>query len=282
MSMRRRQFLKTAAAGTATIPLWRGRAWARPSRSASAVLWPPDPTRWGSGVTPAPNSAVGGPGQRQGRLAVKGEGRRPIEYVTIDDRSEIETAVRFYEKLMGDDKVDLILPPWGTAMNFAVAPIANKYGYPMIGPTVISNKLKELSLPYFYAMLAAAGAAACGRVRDGSQGPRDAGRASKVGVAYVNDLFGIELDSRLRPHAQGTGLEVVDTKSYPLGAEDSLPILKGFKDAGMGCVRGTHLPRGACPRHHPGQGGEPAVFFTGVGTALPFLWRSLQGRRRRA
>ena len=53
---------------------------------------------------------------------MKGEGRRPVEFVSIDDRSEIETAVRYYEKLMGEDKVDLILPPWGTAMNFAVAP----------------------------------------------------------------------------------------------------------------------------------------------------------------
>jgi branched-chain amino acid transport system substrate-binding protein len=74
---------------------------------------------------------------------VKGEGQRPVEYLATDDRSEIETAVRFYDKLMGDDKVDLILPPWGTAMNFAVAPIATKYGYPMIGPTVSSNKLKS-------------------------------------------------------------------------------------------------------------------------------------------
>jgi hypothetical protein len=77
---------------------------------------------------------------------VKGEGRRVVEYVTTDDRSEIETAVRFYEKLMTEDKVDLILPPWGTAMNFAVAPVANKNGYPMNGPTVSSNK-REGAVP---------------------------------------------------------------------------------------------------------------------------------------
>ena len=43
--------------------------------------------------------------------------------------------VRTYEKLMGSDKVDLILPPWGTGANFAVAPLANRYGYPMLAPT---------------------------------------------------------------------------------------------------------------------------------------------------
>ena len=109
---------------------------------------------------------------------MKGEGRRPIEFVSIDDRSEIETAVRFYEKLVTDDKVDLMLPPWGTAMNFAVAPVANKYGYPMIGPTAISGKFKELDLPYFYAILVQPDAADAGGGRL-PQGP-EARRASST------------------------------------------------------------------------------------------------------
>ena len=102
-----------------------------------------------------------------------GRGRRPVQFVTIDDRSEIETAVRFYEKLATDDKVDLMLPPWGTAMNFAIAPVANKHGYPLIGPTAGSLKLKELALPYFYAMLAQPDARCRpGRVAQGPQGAR--------------------------------------------------------------------------------------------------------------
>ena len=40
--------------------------------------------------------------------------KRPIEFVSSDDQSNIETVVRSYEKLMGSDKVDLILPPWGS------------------------------------------------------------------------------------------------------------------------------------------------------------------------
>ena len=55
-----------------------------------------------------------------GGLSVKGQ-KRKVELVGYDDRSEIETAVRTYEKLMGSDKVDLILPPWGSAMNFAMS-----------------------------------------------------------------------------------------------------------------------------------------------------------------
>ena len=65
-----------------------------------------------------------------GGLNVKGT-KRPIELVGSDDRSDIETCVRTYEKLMGSDKVDLVLPPWGSNANFAVAPLANRYRLPV-------------------------------------------------------------------------------------------------------------------------------------------------------
>lgn len=41
---------------------------------------------------------------RPAGLDVKGV-RRPIELISFDDRSEIETCIRSYEKLMGSDKL---------------------------------------------------------------------------------------------------------------------------------------------------------------------------------
>ena len=68
----------------------------------------------GAGITQAPNcTPLAGPGQRPGGPGSRARAVAPIEYVATDDRSEIETAVRFDEKLLADDRVDLILPPWG-------------------------------------------------------------------------------------------------------------------------------------------------------------------------
>ena len=103
-----------------------------------------------------------------GGLSVKGQ-KRKVELISYDDRSEIETAVRTYEKLMGRDKVELILPPWGSATNFAIAPLANRYGYPLLAPTALSRKLIDMKLPYFFC------AAAATRQDDGRPG-RHAGR----------------------------------------------------------------------------------------------------------
>jgi branched-chain amino acid transport system substrate-binding protein len=278
MSMKRREFIKTAAAGAAVMAHGRALAQAKPVR-IGYTLSATGPYSVGAGITQAPNyslwydqiSAKGG-------LAVKGEGRRPVEFVSIDDRSEIETAVRYYEKLMGEDKVDLILPPWGTAMNFAVAPIANKYGYPMIGPTVSSNKLKELSFPYFYAILqqpdACMGAFA-GFLKD----QKAQGKVSKLGVAYVSDLFGIEMHGSLAPLLKDTGLEVLDTKTYPLGVKDLSPVLKGFKAAGADVFLGlTYPPDNILATSQAKESDyNPPVFVTAVGTAFPFYRDRFKG-----
>src|SRR4030042_1134918 len=65
----------------------------------------------------------------------------PVEIIRYDDKSDIGTAVKLTEKLLLDDKVDFIFPPWGTAMNFAIAPIVTKYEYPVLGVTVDSMKI---------------------------------------------------------------------------------------------------------------------------------------------
>ncbi|MCK9984175.1 MAG: hypothetical protein AzoDbin1_00647, partial [Azoarcus sp.] len=53
-----------------------------------------------------------------GGLSVQGK-KRKIELIGVDDRSDMETIVRSYEKFMTADKVDIVLPPWGTGANFA-------------------------------------------------------------------------------------------------------------------------------------------------------------------
>ena len=56
--------------------------------------------------------------------------KRKVEFVIYDDQSKPEQAVRIYEKLITDDKVDLLLAPWGTPFHIAIAPVLEKYKLP--------------------------------------------------------------------------------------------------------------------------------------------------------
>jgi branched-chain amino acid transport system substrate-binding protein len=199
-----------------------------------------------------------------GGLDVKGT-KRPIELVSSDDRSDIETCVRTYEKLMGSDKVDLVLPPWGSNANFAVAPLANRFGYPFVAPTALSRKLVEMKLPYFFLMLqqpAPMTAALVDMLK--------ANGAKTAAVIYVDDLFGLENYAALKVALSGSGITLVDEKSYPAGVKDLSPVLRGIKDKNPDAFIGFTYPPDTilASKQAKEVGFNPKFFYASVGTAF--------------
>jgi len=183
------------------------------------------PWTGGAQVSQEPNYLLWAEQQNAaGGLNVKGV-KRPIELLSSDDRSDIETCVRTYEKLMGSDKVDLILPPWGSNANFAVAPLASRFGYPFLAPTALSRRLIEMKLPYFFLMLQQPKP-----MMDAIVDLLKANGAKSMAVIYVDDLFGLENYAALKVAVQGSGITIVEDKSYPLGVKDLSPVLRSMKD----------------------------------------------------
>ena len=157
------------------------------------------PWTTGAQVSQEPNYLLWAEQQNAaGGLNVKGT-KRPIELISSDDRSDIETCVRTYEKLMGSDKVDLILPPWGSNANFAVAPLANRFGYPFLAPTALSRRLAEMKLPYFFLLLQQPKP-----MMDALVDMLKANGARTMAVIYVDDLFGLENYAALKVAVAGS------------------------------------------------------------------------------
>ena len=59
---------------------------------------------------------------------------RKLELVVYDDASAPAAAVRLYEKLFTQDKVDLVLGPFGAPIVDAVANLTEKHKMPMVAP----------------------------------------------------------------------------------------------------------------------------------------------------
>jgi branched-chain amino acid transport system substrate-binding protein len=206
-----------------------------------------------------------------GGLSVKGQ-KRKIELIGFDDRSEVETAVRTFKKLMTVDKVDLILPPWGSGMNFAVAPVANKHGYPVLAPTALSRKLIDMKLPYFFSLLQQPdkmmGALIDMLVANG---------AKSVAVVYMDDLFGLENIAAFDQIAKAKGLNVVERTSYPLGVKDLSPVLRSIKDKNPDAFVGITYPPDTLLASGQSKevGFNPKIFYASVGTAFPLYLQRL-------
>ncbi len=199
-----------------------------------------------------------------GGLNVKGV-KRPIELVSSDDRSDIETCVRSYEKLMGSDKVDLILPPWGSNANFAVAPLANRFGYPMLAPTALSRKLVDMNLPYFFALLQQPD-----RMMGALVDMLVANGVKTLAVVYVDDLFGLENYGAFKVALKATNIQVVEEKSYPGDIKDLSPVLRSIKDKNPDAFIGLSYPPDTilASKQSKEIGFNPKFYYASVGTAF--------------
>ena len=275
MQRSKRQLLATglALAASAAAPLPVAMAQDAPPVRIGYAISRSGPMAGGAQVSQEPNyilwaeqvNAAGG-------LDVKGK-KRKIELISSDDRSEVETAVRTYEKLMTSDKVDLILPPWGSTMNFAVAPLANRHGYPFVAPTSLSRKMIDMNMPYFFSML---------QQPDKMMGALvdllKAQGVKTVAIVYMDDLFGLENFAALNNALKGTSIEVVERKSYPLGVKDLSPVLRAIKDRNPDAFIGITYPPDTilASKQAKEVGLNPKFFYASVGTAFQ-LYKNVIG-----
>jgi branched-chain amino acid transport system substrate-binding protein len=207
-----------------------------------------------------------------GGLSVKGK-KRKIELIGFDDRSEAETMVRTYEKLMTSDKVDLILPPWGTGANFAVMPLAQKHGYPMLSPTATGRKLLEMKNPYFFALLQQPD-----RMMDALAEFLAARGVKTVAFIHVDELFGLEQAGALERSLKTKNIQIIEKKSYPLGVKDLQPVLNDIKAKNPDAFVSLSYPPDTflVTGQSKAIGFNPKVFYAAVGAAFP-VYRDKMG-----
>jgi branched-chain amino acid transport system substrate-binding protein len=247
--------LAAAAPALAQEPVRIGYAIARtgPWAAGAQVTQEPNFIMWAEQV-----NAAGG-------LNVKGV-KRKIELLGFDDRSETETVVRTYEKLMASDKVDLILPPWGTGANFAVMPLVQKYGYPMLAPTATGRKLLGMKNPYFFALLQQPD-----RMMDALAEYLAARSAKTAAVVHVDELFGLEQMTALEKSLTAKGIQIIEKKSYPLGVKDLQPVLNDIKAKNPDAFIALSYPPDTflITGQSRAIAFNPKLFYAAVGTAFP-------------
>ena len=267
----RRQFVRGAAAAVGAMAVAPQLiAQSAPVRVGYAIART-GPWTGGAQVSQEPNFLLWADEQNAaGGLDVKGVKRR-IELISSDDRSDVETCVRTYEKLMGSDKVDLVLPPWGSHANFAVAPLAHRFGYPFLAPTALSRRLAEMKLPYFFLLLQQP-KPMCDALVDMLK----ANGAKSAAVVYVDDLFGLENYAALKVALAGSGISLVQDTSYPSGVKDLSPTLRSIKDKNPDAFIGFTYPPDTilASRQAKEIGFNPKFFYASVGTAFQ-LYRNV-------
>ncbi|PYO00662.1 MAG: ABC transporter substrate-binding protein [Candidatus Rokuibacteriota bacterium] len=73
---------------------------------------------------------------------------RPVDYVLLDDQSKPEVTRVLYERLITSDKVDLVLGAFGTGLNMAAMPVAQRYQKILITATMGIPKLSTYDMHF--------------------------------------------------------------------------------------------------------------------------------------
>jgi branched-chain amino acid transport system substrate-binding protein len=151
---------------------------------------------------------------------------RKLELVLYDDGSDPATAVRLYEKLITQDKVDLVLGPYSSPITDAVADVNEKHKLPMVAPGAAATSIYRQGRKFIFSMLPP--------VEVFLEGLIDL--AAKKGLKTVAVINADDLSQRAG--AQGTielakskGLQVVFVDTYPLGNTDVSAILTKVRAA---------------------------------------------------
>ena len=200
-------------------------------------LWTPaaaqGPIRIGASLSLTGTYAALGQNQQRGyQLCAKhvnekgGVLGRKIEFVLYDDQSQPATGVRLYEKLISQDKVDLVMGPYSSAITEAVANVNEKYQMPMVAPMASTTAIFKKGRKFIFMM----------------QSPAEVYLEGLIDVAAKKGLKTVAIvnEDTLFPKAtvQGTielakqkGLQVVFVEAYPKGNTDFSAILTKIRAA---------------------------------------------------
>ncbi len=151
---------------------------------------------------------------------------RKIEFVMYDDQSTPATAVRLYEKLITEDKVDAVMGPYSSPITEAVANVSEKYQKVLVSPLAATTSIFRKGRKYIFMVISPAEAYLEGLVDMAAK------RGLKT-VAIVNEdtLFTKASAVGVAEIAKKKGMQVVFQEAYPKGNTDFSALLVKMKAA---------------------------------------------------
>ncbi|SDO63957.1 branched-chain amino acid transport system substrate-binding protein [Lutimaribacter pacificus] len=231
------------------------------------------PNAGGAMTTQVPNYRLWVHEMRERGGILVGDTRRPIEVIEYDDRSNSEEAVRAVERLINQDNVDILLAPWGTAINLAVGPLFDRHGYIHASATAITDRAPDLVQRWPRAFLLSGTAESWAvPVVELLDEARAAGHiGDEVAMVSVADAFGIDLAQAARTAFEDFGFTLTYDQTYPVGTQDFSSILSEVSDT-QAFVAFSYPPDTiALTDNAQLRDFNPAVMYVGIGGAFPMF-----------
>ncbi len=149
---------------------------------------------------------------------------KKIDMIILDDKSDKQTSIKLYEKLITQDKVDLTMGPYSSGITDAVANVLERYKYPTLAPGAASGIIWKKGRKYLFDIIAVA--------QDYQKGAlhiaKDIG-VKRIAIIGEDSLFPRQSAEGAVEWAKKLGLKVVLNENYPRKQTDFTALLQKIK-----------------------------------------------------
>jgi branched-chain amino acid transport system substrate-binding protein len=247
---------------------------------ALQAAWAAEPIKLG--VTASLSGVYAGPGQEQlegikmwvhdinARGALLG---RKVELVDYDDQSDPAVTRRLYEKLITDDKVDLLIGPYSSDLTLVASEVAERHDFPMVAAGAASSRIWSRGYRNIVQVDAPAREYMNLLLKSASE---NAG-LTRIALIYPAAEFSREVAAGVRDKAPGLGMTIVFEEEYPLEMTDFTELVRRMRVTAPELVIGaTYLDDSiALVREAKRQQFSPKALAFTVGPALPEFGNAL-------
>jgi branched-chain amino acid transport system substrate-binding protein len=198
--------------------------------------------------------------------------KRRIELTVVDDKSQAADAVAIYERLVAQDKVDLVFSPYSSPITDVVADVTEKYSKPMVAAGAATTSIFKKGRRFLFMLLSPGELYLEGLIDIAAKR-----KLKTVALVHEDTLFPKFLAQSAADLAKKRGLQVSMFEGYPRGMTDFGPLLGKVKTANSDVViAGTYVDDAiAIARQMKESDISPKMFSVTIGGDLPKFYKTL-------
>ena len=190
---------------------------------------------------------------------------REVEIVSYDDQSDPDTSARLYERLISDDKVDLLIGPYSSDVTLAASSVAERHDFPMVSPSASATDIWSRGYRNIFQVDTPAD-----RYMDLLIESASNVGLTTIALAYAGNDFPRGVARGVRTKAAAVGMKVVFDEEYRQGSTDFSDLVRRMQASNPDLViGGTYLEDSiALVREAKRQNFSPKALAFTVGPAL--------------
>jgi branched-chain amino acid transport system substrate-binding protein len=190
---------------------------------------------------------------------------REVEIVSYDDQSDPATSARLYEKLISDDRVDLLIGPYASDVTLAASDVAERHNFPMVSGSAAATGIWSRSYRNIFQVDTPAD-----RYMDLLIESASNAGLTTIALAYAGSDFPREVARGVRTKAAAAGMKLVFDEEYHEDSVDFTDLVLRIKATRPDLViGGTYLQDSiAFVREARRQNFTPKALAFTVGPAL--------------